>query len=130
MHHAGEFKFHYIILSAEPYLYEILDPKTGALMNQCLVRVDAAINQEIGTMIPQYLEGYTYKNDRPLGTGMYAKVKWQEFILSALTDYKGLRTGLLNKSEIDFRYVIDTFESFPVSNLKNVLSFPCKSKLQ
>ena len=128
LHHAGEFKFHYIILSAEPYLYEILDPKTGALINQCLVRVDAALNQEIGTMIPQYLEGYTYKNDRPLGTGMYAKVKWQEFILSALTDYKGLRTGLLNKSEIDYRYVIDTFESFPVSNLKNVLSFLCKEK--
>ena len=128
LHHAGEFKFHYIILSAEPYLYEILDPKTDALMNQCLVRVDSALNQEIGTMIPQYLEGYTYKNDRPLGTGMYAKVKWQEFILSALTDYKGLRTGLLNKSEIDFRYVIDTFESFPVSNLKNVLSYLCKEK--
>lgn len=128
LHHEGEFKYYYIILSAEPYLYEINDPETGALINQCLVRVDAGLNQEIGTMIPQYLEGYTYKNDRPLGTGMYAKVRWQDFILSALTDYKGLRTGLLNKSEIDYRYVIDTFESFPVSNLKNVLSFLCKEK--
>jgi hypothetical protein len=59
---------------------------------------------------------------------MYAKVKWQEFILSAITDYKGLRTGLLNKSEIDYRYVIDTFESFPVANLKNTLSYLCKEK--
>lgn len=127
-HHEGEFKYYYILLSAKPYLYEILDPETGALLNQCLVRVDAALNQEIGTMIPQYLEGYTYKNDRPLGTGMYAKVKWQDFILSTITDYKGLRTALLNKSEIDYRYVIDTFESFPVSNLKNVLSYLCKEK--
>ena len=124
----GNFKFHYILISAEPYLYEIRDEETGALINQCLVRIDAALNQEIGTMVPQYLEGYTYKNDRPLGTGMYAKVKWQEFILSTLTSYKGLRTALLNKSEVDYRYVIDTFESFPVENLKSVLSFLCKEK--
>ena len=124
----GNFKFHYILISAEPYIYEIRDEETGALINKCLVRIDAALNQEIGTMVPQYLEGYTYKNDRPLGTGMYAKVKWQEFILSALTSYKGLRTALLNKAEIDYRYVIDTFESFPVENLKSVLSFLCKEK--
>lgn len=128
LHHAGDFKFHYILISAEPWLYEILDPETGATINRTLVRVDAALNQEIGTMNPQYLEGYIYKNDRPLGTGMYPKVKWQEFILSTITDYKGLRTALLNKSEIDYRYVIDTFESFPVSNLKNVLSYLCKEK--
>ena len=128
LHHAGDFKFHYILISAEPWLYEIIDSETGAVTNKCLVRVDSALNQEIGTMVPQYLEGYTYKNDRPLGTGMYAKVKWQEFILSTITDYKGLRTALLNKSEIDYRYVVDTFESFPVTNLKNVLSYLCKEK--
>jgi len=124
-HKAGEFKYYYILLSAKPYLY---DPASDNEMNKYLVRVDAALNQEIGLMVPQYLEGYTYKNDRPLGTGMYAKVKWQDFILSTITDYKGLRTALLNKSEIDYRYVIDTFESFPVSNLKNVLSYLCKEK--
>ena len=124
----GKFKFHYVLVSAEPYLYKINDKELGTSINKTLVRIDAALNQEIGTMVPQYLEGYTYKNDRPLGTGMYAKVKWQEFILSALTEYKGLRTALLNKSEIDYRYVIDTFESFPVEGLKNVLSFLCKEK--
>ena len=124
----GNFLYYYVLLSAEPFLYEILDQETGAITSQSLVRIDAALNQEIGTMKPQYLEGYTYKNDRPLGTDMYAKVKWQEFILSAITDYKGLRTGLLNKSEIDYRYVIDTFESFPVANLKNTLSYLCKEK--
>lgn len=128
VHHAGDFKFHYILISAEPWLYEIIDKETGAVSNSCLVRIDASLNQEIGTMTPQYLEGYIYKNDRPLGTGMYSKVKWQEFILSTITDYKGLRTALLSKSEIDYRYVIDTFESFPVSNLKNVLSYLCKEK--
>lgn len=120
----GNFAYHYILLTAEPLQYtENIEDGTARL-----VRVDDSLNKEIGTMKPMYLEGYTYKNDRPLGTGMYAKVKWQEFILSALTDYKGLRTGLLNKSEVDYRYVIDTFESFPTNGLKNVLSYLCKEK--
>ena len=80
VHHAGDFKFHYIIISAKPLIYSIENNDTLSLSNNALIRVDSALNQEIGTIIPQYLEGYTYKNDRPLGTGMYAKVKWQEFI--------------------------------------------------
>lgn len=96
--------------------------------NGCLIRIDNPLNQEIGTMTPQYLEGYTYKNDRPTSTNMFAKLQWQNFILSALTDYKGLRTGLLNKSEIDYRYVIDTFQSYPTSSLKSVLSYLCREK--
>ena len=113
----GSFDFHYVLVTAEPTIYD-----------NTLVRIDSALNKEIGIMKPMYLEGYTYKNDKPLGQGMYAKVQWQNFILSALTDYKGLRTGLLNKAEIDYRYVIDTFESFPTTGLKNVLSFLCKEK--
>lgn len=114
----GSFDFHYVLVTAEPTIYN----------DNALVRIDSALNKEIGIMKPMYLEGYTYKNDKPLGQGMYAKVQWQNFILSALTDYKGLRTGLLNKAEIDYRYVIDTFESFPTTGLKNVLSFLCKEK--
>lgn len=125
LHNAGDVKYdeNGEPIPAVKYLFE-----QDGVLNHNLVRVDAPLNQEIGTMLPQYLEGYTYKNERPQGTGMMAKVKWQEFILSALTDYKGLRTALLNKSEIDYRYVIDTFESYPVQNLKNVLSYLCKEK--
>jgi hypothetical protein len=125
VHKAGDFKFHYIIVSGQPQEFE--DTSNNSI-NKYLVRIDAGLNQEIGSMVPQYLEGYTYKNSRPMGTGMYAKTKWQEFILSTITDYKGLRTALLSKSEVDYRYVIDTFASYPVSNLKNVLSYLCKEK--
>ena len=93
-----------------------------------IVRVDAPLNQEIGDMVPHYLEGYTYKNARPNGTDMWAKLQWQKSILSALTDYSGLRKGLLNKANIDYRYVVDTFESFPQSELKAELSLLCKEK--
>ena len=79
-------------------------------------------------MEPVYLEGYTYENDRPDGTGMYAKLQWQNYILSTLTEYRGIRSALLNKSEIDYRYIVDTFESYPDAGLKNVLSYLAKEK--
>lgn len=93
-----------------------------------LVRMEHSCNQEIGTLKPYYLEGYTYANDKPSGTSMKAKLDWQNFQLSALTEYKGVRTALLNKSEIDYRYIVDTFESFVDSELKSVLSFLTKEK--
>lgn len=93
-----------------------------------LVRIDNGLNQEIGTMEPIYLKGYTYNHPKPDGTGQRAKLEWQNFQLSALTEYKGLRTGLLNKSEIDYRYVVDGFESYVDAGLKKVLSYLCKEK--
>lgn len=93
-----------------------------------IIRLNAALNQEIGEMVPHYLEGYTYKNARPNGTDMWAKLQWQRQILSALSDYSGLRKGLLNKANIDYRYVVDTFESFPQSELKSELTLLCKEK--
>ncbi|MCH5166887.1 MAG: hypothetical protein J1F35_03255 [Erysipelotrichales bacterium] len=93
-----------------------------------LVRIDKPLNQEIGTMYPTYLEGYTYENPKPNGTGMMAKLNWQKFMLGALDEYQGLRTALLNKSEIDFRYIIDTWETFVDSSIKSTFSQLCKDK--
>lgn len=136
----GKFICNYIVLSGEPLWEWYFDPTADEtnVPNEdeewswndesseynvdadakFLIRVDNPLNQEIGEMCPHYLEGYTYKYDRPNGTDMYAKLEWQKFILSTLTDYKGLRRGLLNKADIDYRYIIDTFESFPQANLK------------
>ena len=93
-----------------------------------LVRIDAACNQEIGIMEPVYLEGYTYKNSKPASTSMIDKLNWQNFILSVISDYKGIRTALLEKSEVDYRYIIDTFESYVGPSCKNVLTFLAKEK--
>ena len=67
-------------------------------------------------------------NPKPASTSMYDKQKWQDFILSTLTDYKGIRTGLLNKADLDYRYVIDTFETYVTAGAKNILSFLCREK--
>ena len=93
-----------------------------------LVRIENGLNQEIGTMEPVYLKGYTYEHPKPDGVGQRAKLEWQNFQLSALTEYKGLLTGLLNKSEIDFRYVIDGFETYVDAGVKKVLSYLAKQK--
>jgi len=119
----GNITEYYITLSGEPYTYT--DLNNG---NIYLVRIDNPLNQEIGTMVPQYLEGYVYANSKPSSSTMYDKLQWQKFILSTLTKYKGLRTGLLNKSDIDYRYIVDTFESFVESSNKSVLSYLAKEK--
>lgn len=121
----GNFECYYAIVNGKPITSFIVDTDTNV---DCIVRLDNPLNQEIGTITPTYLQGYTYKNSKPTGTDMLSKVNWIDFILSTLTEYKGLRTALLNKSEIDYRYIIDTFESFPVSGLKSVLSYLAKEK--
>lgn len=98
------------------------------LNGKYIVRMEHSCNQEIGDLEPHYLEGYTYENDKPAGTSMTAKLNWQNYQLSALTEYKGVRTALLNKSEIDYRYIVDTFETFIDSEIKSVLSYLAKEK--
>lgn len=137
---------YYVKFTGKPYEFKVADmteiPTTtpdGEAAGQAgdsstpkvttyLVRIDAACNQEIGVMKPEYLEGYTYKNSRPASTSMIDKLNWQNFILSVLTDYRGIRTALLEKSDVDYRYIIDTFESYVGPGCKNVLTFLAKEK--
>ena len=122
----GSFRCHYIKVSGEPMVYSCND--AAGVLASYIVRVDAPLNQEIGTIVPKYLEGYTYRNSKPAGTSMIDKLNWQDFILSTLTTYKGIRTGLLNKSDIDYRYIVDTFETYVDSEVKSVLSMLAKEK--
>lgn len=81
---------------------------------------------------PVYLEGYTYKTCAV--TNLVEKISWHKSILETLTKYKGLRRALLNKSNIDFRYIVDTFEAYPESGTaeqdttKSMLSYLAKQK--
>lgn len=132
-----------ISFTDEPYIHDdsVEDPSHNELddsYDSYLVRIDGDICQENGLIKPQYLAGYTYGVDaagnempghaKPTGTDMLSKLNWQNFFLSALTDYKGLRTGLLNKSDIDYRYIVDTFETYVDTGVKKVLSYLAKEK--
>lgn len=139
----------YIILSGEPQSYTNAEDNTTYYVKlgpvyyvgltgkpvthtddgkNYLVRIDNPLNQEVGTLSPVYLAGYTYKNPTPKTTSMDDKQKWQDVILSTLTEYKGIREALLNRSDIDYRYVVDTFETYVTAGAKNVLSYLCKEK--
>lgn len=81
---------------------------------------------------PVYLKGYTYTTS--VVTTLEQKINWHKDILKTLTEYKGLRRALLNKSNIDFRYIVDTFEAYPESGTaeqdttKSMLSYLAKQK--
>ena len=81
---------------------------------------------------PVYLKGYTYTTNAV--TTLEQKIGWHKSILETLTEYKGLRRALLNKSNIDFRYIVDTFEAYPESGTaeqdttKSMLSYLAKQK--
>lgn len=77
-----------------------------------------------------YLEGYEYAHSKPEGTSMHAKVEWQKYIMSALysKEMKGLHDALLSSAEIEFRYVIDSFESYISADLKWELAKLAKEK--
>ena len=99
------------------------DPKASVMTNSF-----AAKNTE--TLTPVYLEGFTYLSSKPEDATVAKKVEWQNKILGVISDYEGLRNGLLSQAEIDYRYIIDSFETYPTPSveLKSQLSYLAKSK--
>lgn len=78
-------------------------------------------------LVPTYLKGYTYMSSKPVSTKQIDKLKWQKNILNVLTE-KGIRQALTNRVDSDYRYLIDTFESFVESDCKAILAGICKEK--
>ena len=112
----------------------------GNSVNPTEAQANAYNNVVLPTILPMpkpvYLEGYTYTTS-PV-TNLKQKIDWHKSILKTLTEYKGLRRALLNKSNIDFRYIVDTFEAYPETGTssddaeqdttKSMLSYLAKQK--
>lgn len=79
---------------------------------------------------PIYFEGYTYDYKGPkLDVARdKGKLDWHKYLLSALVEYEGIRTGLTSRKDIDYRYIIDTFEGLVDSELHSELSLIAKEK--
>jgi hypothetical protein len=99
-----------------------------------IVKATHILTEDIATMSPLYLEGYTKENEKPANSTVEAKLKWQkDHILAAInTDssigYPGLVEALTNRKDIDYRYIVDTFESFVDAELKASLALLAKKK--
>lgn len=138
---------------------ELVDPNSGYISIDVLMNEDSDITNlmaslddsmlynELGTpdpsvmlnsfaakntdnLTPVYLEGFTYLSSKPEDATVAKKVEWQNKILGVISDYEGLRNGLLSQAEIDYRYIIDSFETYPTPSveLKSQLSYLAKSK--
>lgn len=77
---------------------------------------------------PNYFEGYAFESAKPASSSDFDKLKWQQNILSVLTDYKGIRTALTNRIDLDYRYIVDTFEGLIESELHKELALIAKEK--
>lgn len=79
-----------------------------------------------------WLPGYTYSNAKPASNSVENKLQWQNSILNVLKDEKGLREGLLSPAEIDYRYIVDSFATYPSvgvkQEIKSQLSLIAKQK--
>ena len=102
------------------------DPKASVMTGSF-----AATNTE--TLTPVYLAGFTYLSSKPEDATVAKKVEWQNKILGVINEYEGLRNGLLSQAEIDYRYIVDSFETYPpalgsTTEIKSQLSYLAKSK--
>lgn len=79
---------------------------------------------------PCFISGYTYKNEKPASSSFADKYEWQKSLLNVLATEKGLLKGLLSPAEIDYRYIVDSFESYynATDEMKSELSALAKQK--
>lgn len=76
---------------------------------------------------PSYFKGYVYGLTNPT-SAMKSKLDWQTKILNTLNVYDGIRIGLTSRKDLQYKYLIDTFESFVGSEIKSHLTLIAKEK--
>ena len=77
---------------------------------------------------PIYIEGYTQMDSdmKPASLNQWDKLQWQKTILSALTDYEGIRIGLTNRKDVTWRYIVSTFEGLVEAECQATISLIAK----
>jgi hypothetical protein len=92
--------------------------------------ITPVLKNDVANRTPYFLRGYVYDNAKPDSNTIAHKLKWQNEILSVLSEEKGLRTALLSPAEIEYRYIVDSFETYWAYNteLKNQLSLLAMEK--
>ena len=102
------------------------DPDASVMLD------NAAVKEATYPLAPVYLKGYTYLGGKPESSSDADKFAWQKSILDVINTEEGLRNGLLSQAEIDYRYIVDSFETFgipaAITNMKSQLSYLAKCK--
>lgn len=117
----------------------VFDTEVNTFGGLYLAKCNRPISADNSTMVPVYLKGYEYgkyenengklvDNSKPASGTQWDKLQWQQFILSALTDYRGIRTALTSRQDVDYRYIVDTFEGFVEAECKAKIATIAKEK--
>lgn len=101
-----------------------------------LVKCAGSVTATSINLKPTYVTGYTYAGSKvkdiagydPNADPQIAKNNWVNYQLGVL-DLKGIRIGLTNRTDVDYRYLVDTFEAFAVPGECHAkLALICKMK--
>ena len=90
-----------------------------------------ALTDSTDNKVPYTLKGYEYKEfAKPTNSTISSKLDWQNNVLNVLIEEQGLRKALLSTAEIEYRYIVDSFETYPSydSEIKSQLSLLAKEK--
>lgn len=74
-------------------------------------------------VVPLYLQGYTYETIDNGDNG----IRLQNKILKMLDD-KGIRTALTNRVDVEYHYIVDTFQSYVTQGCKSRFAALAKEK--
>lgn len=123
----------YTISNIESELVIAFDPKGEEItitIGDGLTKCNHFVTITSTNLKPIYLEGYVYSKSNPAASSdkMQAKLDWQKDILSTLTEYAGIRTALTNRTDIDYRYIVDTFEAYVENEVHKELALIAKEK--
>lgn len=110
------------------YIYTFDKPVGTAPEGYHLVRCVSSATYTSNHLVPTYVEGYTYESSKPASTKQIDKLKWQNKILDTMTLNKGIRSALTSRVDVDYRYIVDTFEGFVDNECKSRISIIAKEK--
>lgn len=126
---------HHMMMSLDDNLLDAEDAIAEYIMEINLVNNEKefktpVLQNGIANRTPYFLRGYVYENAKPASNSIEDKLKWQTDILNVLSTEKGLRTALLSPAEIEYRYIVDSFETYWKYNteLKSQLSLLAMEK--
>ena len=94
---------------------------TLAKINHCTGETNVGIS-------PIYLEGYSYSSSKPDSNSEYGRLTWQQSILNVLSSEEGLFKALTNRIDVDYRYIVDTFEAYIETGVHAPLALLAKEK--
>lgn len=105
--------------------------ETGFATLYDFISNSGALADSTANKAPYTLKGYEYKEfAKPTNSTVASKLEWQNNVLNVLIEEQGLRRALLSAAEIEYRYIVDSFETYPSygSEIKSQLSLLAKEK--